>query len=145
IRITEQGEQQKRLARSQAFYKALGDTANNLGNQLVNTVGSGLRRVLLLERNVNNDYEQTYPRANSRILAEQSAFATGLQARTQRGLLGVATGQSALTGVFPAVASVGIGASVLKGLNVVSDFTSGLAELQVASGASVAEMARVSA
>ncbi len=173
IRIREQAAQQRSLARSQQFYKLVSDGARRAGNVALGVGGTIAGRLLPLERRANDERVDSYERASNRILAteragadrqvgairslfarraaEESAgyrrsevLATEAQARFQRGVLGTATGQGALSGVLPVAAGVGVGAGLVKGLDAANDFTTALAVLREASGATAEQMARAS-
>lgn len=172
IRIREQAAQQRSLARTQQFYRLTGDAARRAGNVALSAAGTIAGRLLPLERRANNDRVDDYRRASDRIAAAErsgadrsvstlrAAFtrrhaeeiagyrrsetlATEAQARFSRGVLGTATGNGPLTGILPITAGVGLTAGLVKGLDVANDFTTALAVLREASGATSEQMDRV--
>ena len=171
IRIREQAAQQRSLARTQQFYRLTGDAARRAGNVALSAAGTIAGRLLPLERRANNDRVDDYRRASDRIAAAErsgadrsvstlrAAFtrrhaeelagyrrsetlATEAQARFSRGVLGTATGNGPLTGILPITAGVGLTAGLVKGLDVANDFTTALAVLREASGATAEQMDR---
>ena len=160
-RISEQGTQQRRLARTQAFYRTLTTVASSGGREIARTVGTWARRSLTDERSANDRRIGEARRTSStlegverrgalsrlnilrREASDRAALTTRLQTRLGSGVLGTATGQGGLSSLLPVAGGVGVGGGILKTLNVASDFTSAMAELRVAAKPTADELARL--
>jgi len=162
-RIAAQGSEQRRLARSQAFYRTLTAVASSGGREIASTIGKWARRFGDDESSANSKRILGFRRTNTEINniekqgsvfrlnlfnreARERAAAQrtqSLQTRTSTGVLGAATGQSALSGLLPVAGGLGFGAGLLKTLNVASDFTGAMAVLQVAINPTADQMKRL--
>jgi TP901 family phage tail tape measure protein len=173
IRISEQASNQQRLARSQQFYKTIGQFAQESARQTAQNIGLGFKRLLAPQQDYENqslastrafgnrranEMESAARREMSiwqrsftsratiaeRELAADATRFERLNARSQTGLAGVATGQSLAGGALRNLAFVGGGAfGITKILNTVSEFQGSIAELGVASDATAPQLEAV--